>query len=42
MLILHHSEISIHFRPDEGPGWEKLDALLANVSTQDWRERGAR
>ncbi len=25
----------------EGPGWEKLDALLKNVLTQDWRERGA-
>ena len=24
----------------EGPGWEKLDALLTNVLTQDWRERG--
>ncbi len=23
-----------------GPGWEKLDALLTNVLTQDWRERG--
>jgi len=26
----------------EGPGWEKLDALLKNVLTQDWRERGAK
>jgi hypothetical protein len=24
----------------EGPGWEKLDAVLTNVLTQDWRERG--
>lgn len=24
----------------ENPGWERLDALLTNVLTQDWRERG--
>ena len=24
----------------DNPGWEKLDAVLANVLTQDWRERG--
>ena len=24
----------------ENPGWEKLDAVLSNVLTQDWRERG--
>ena len=25
----------------ENPGWERLDALLTNVLTQDWRERGS-
>lgn len=24
----------------QNPGWEKLDAVLKNVLTQDWRERG--